>query len=681
MAIKTIDLGPVSSYAIAVQHGYTGTEEQWYELIHDVTSNAAAAQNSASGAAQSAQSALATLGQVVTAGETAVQAIQTEETTQAAALAEAGAAQIADIVAAKTTAVNTVVAQQGASVQAVYDKGVEQIAAVGAAGTAQIAAVDAAGAEVIESIPDDYQALVQQTNNMQLTKLDPVGTYTKLELTKLDGQWNFDTGSADAHTSRKYVRYEIPSGTKILGIRGYQANADNAAYGFYNGTTLIYSSLLPNGSDMASATPIGVPSGATVLYVNVGTGDIRGVWSFAGIELDQTVRMSNVGINNLTNMIAVLPETAETPTKADFDSAKNGLVYLIGFVPSVDEFTNSILHMPVRSSGVLVTYSRSATYDMGKSQTYYATTGAAFVRTMMGGTWRAWQQLCPSVYNVGASRSFKTLTDLLSRIQYDTEEKVIYMDEGVYDVFTEYTTYFDGTPGKERPDDNTPVDGYFNYCLFLPQNTKLIGLGNVVLEWLPTASEITVPESTTWSVLNLWYGNNLVENIQIHCKNCRYGIHDDSHNTYTGFKNRFVNVTINQEANDSGLGFGSVTGFGFEDRSTYEFENCTFTAPANVSGLYGHDGEFGGAVIIVRGCVINCGNSANKTAVRYQTIREDDSNPNRVFMSGCYINGGINLDQRRETSGQMFDVTLLHCGNPEQTVEVEDNPYPIKVYQ
>ena len=127
MAVKTIDLGPVSSYAIAVQHGYTGTEEQWYELIHDVTANAAAAQNSASGAAQSAQSALATLGQVVTAGETAVQAIQTEETTQAAALAEAGAAQIADIVAAKTTAVNAVVAQQGASVQAVYDKGVEQI--------------------------------------------------------------------------------------------------------------------------------------------------------------------------------------------------------------------------------------------------------------------------------------------------------------------------------------------------------------------------------------------------------------------------------------------------------------------------------------------------------------------------------------------------------------------------
>lgn len=51
---KTVDLGPVSAYALAVKHGYEGTEEQW---IAEVESKRVDAVNAAADARQSADTA------------------------------------------------------------------------------------------------------------------------------------------------------------------------------------------------------------------------------------------------------------------------------------------------------------------------------------------------------------------------------------------------------------------------------------------------------------------------------------------------------------------------------------------------------------------------------------------------------------------------------------------------
>lgn len=185
MALRTIDLGPVSSYAIAVEKGYTGTEAEWYELIHNVTSNAEAAASSASSAAQSAATAVQAVADVGTAKDAAIAAIQGEGNTQTAAVTAEGAAQIANVQAAEESAVDAVEAQQGTSEQAVYDKGVEQIAAVGTAGTTQIglvqaegatqiAAVEAKGEEVIESIPEDYSDLTEEVGSLKSTLDDMI---------------------------------------------------------------------------------------------------------------------------------------------------------------------------------------------------------------------------------------------------------------------------------------------------------------------------------------------------------------------------------------------------------------------------------------------------------------------------------------------------------------------------
>lgn len=57
MAVIEKDLGPVSAYAVAVAHGYTGTEAEWEALIANSAINAQSADASATAAAASAQEA------------------------------------------------------------------------------------------------------------------------------------------------------------------------------------------------------------------------------------------------------------------------------------------------------------------------------------------------------------------------------------------------------------------------------------------------------------------------------------------------------------------------------------------------------------------------------------------------------------------------------------------------
>ena len=54
---KTVDLGPVSAYALAVKHGYTGTEEEWVAEMEakrlEAVTAASNAQSAATAASQS----------------------------------------------------------------------------------------------------------------------------------------------------------------------------------------------------------------------------------------------------------------------------------------------------------------------------------------------------------------------------------------------------------------------------------------------------------------------------------------------------------------------------------------------------------------------------------------------------------------------------------------------------
>lgn len=136
MANKTL-IGPYSAYAIAVKHGYQGTEAEWAKTLIDAGNNAASAAESKTAAAQSAENA---------------------------ATSEANVAQAEErINTAVSGAVEAVTAQETKSVQAVAAQ--EQTST---------AAVTAEGKRVLGTIPQDYTELSNGVSQLKddLTNLD-----------------------------------------------------------------------------------------------------------------------------------------------------------------------------------------------------------------------------------------------------------------------------------------------------------------------------------------------------------------------------------------------------------------------------------------------------------------------------------------------------------------------------
>lgn len=121
MANKTL-IGPYSAYAIAVKHGYHGTEAEWAKTLIDAGNNAASAAKSKTAAAQSAKNA---------------------------ATSETNIAQAEE-------RINTVVS---GAVKAVTAQETKSVQAVAAQGEASAAAVTAEGERVLGTIPEDYTEL------------------------------------------------------------------------------------------------------------------------------------------------------------------------------------------------------------------------------------------------------------------------------------------------------------------------------------------------------------------------------------------------------------------------------------------------------------------------------------------------------------------------------------------
>lgn len=105
---KTIEIGPYSAYAIAVKHGYVGTEEDWIKAVEaarkSAETSAANAKREADGASTSAATATEQAG-IATAksGESATSAEASASSASAAATSEANAKKYSEEAGAKAS--------------------------------------------------------------------------------------------------------------------------------------------------------------------------------------------------------------------------------------------------------------------------------------------------------------------------------------------------------------------------------------------------------------------------------------------------------------------------------------------------------------------------------------------------------------------------------------------------
>lgn len=546
-------------------------------------------------------------------------------------------------------------------------------------------------------------------------------------------RWSFSTDSEGGSAGKYYYGiYHIPSGTKLIGVAAYHYTEEYAGWGFYSGYpgasgSEIISSL-SHATGAIAKTAVAVPEGADYMVIQLGAGaTTRGVYPFTSTRYyaEQALHMVNQTIHTFTKMKTVLP-CSSSPDKASFDEAVLGVVYFIGFTPVEEDFVN-IVGMPERKSGSLLTVGAYSSYTAGATQVYITSADSIYVRTKISNTWRAWHKIplqgemesaiaaaiataVPKEveYHVGAGREYTSFVSLLMQLDGDETPKVIYIDQGTYDIYAEYVA----SSVPEPPDpDSTSGTGFADYNVVIPKNTRVIGIGDVTFDFqLPKT--IAYHTSRIWSCLNLVYGNTTVENLTLHCKNCRYGIHDESDNAYTGYTNYYRNVRIIMEEADriedtsnphynEKLGYGPAIGFGFEDKTTYIFENCHFTDycnNGNVSAFYGHDGSsVGGTKVLATNCIFETftgtGDPAttNTSCIRMQSIRDWTSGTSRANVAtfnNCYATGGIRLQNYGGSDhsggsdhGGMWDVVLLHSGNPAQTIDEAKRTGKVSVYE
>lgn len=176
--VKRLDLGAVSAYALAVEKGYRGTEEEFVEILTNALNYATQAQESASAAAGSAE--------------------------------EAGRYKT----------------QAGEILASVNLAGTQQIEAIEAAGTQQTnaakEAIEAKGKETLDSIPDSYETLqgdVTQLRGDLTDVIEKIQCKNLLDVSKCESNKYLNVNGILEDYSNRYVTDFMPvkQGMKLVG--------------------------------------------------------------------------------------------------------------------------------------------------------------------------------------------------------------------------------------------------------------------------------------------------------------------------------------------------------------------------------------------------------------------------------------------------------------------------------
>jgi hypothetical protein len=176
-------------------------------------------------------------------------------------------------------------------------------------------------------------------------------------------------------------------------------------------------------------------------------------------------------------------------------------------------------------------------------------------------------------YTVGTGGDFATFTEMLIALENNTNEKIVYVQGGTYDIFEEMG-------GAEYIASITDTSGlnWRDVCHVVPWNTTIIGVGDVVLAWNPTDAEIIDQNHAfLFSPLNV-SGTCKIKNIKIECSNARYGIHDETSGItiYNGVTHEFENVSVIYSTSTYGNKY--AYGAGHNKNSKYKFKNCLFSS-------------------------------------------------------------------------------------------------------
>lgn len=258
---------------------------------------------------------------------------------------------------------------------------------------------------------------------------------------------------------------------------------------------------------------------------------------------------------------------------------------------------------------------------------------------------------------------YTSLTQCLLDLKDDETNKLIYIEGGEYDIYQEYVN-----ANVPIPPNGTNPSNYWNYNVWVPKNTHLIGRGIVKLIWEPSTTQTTETQSKIVSPLNV-AASCTIENIEVYCKNGRYCLHNDPLNNvkYIGAIQIFKNCKFYKKINDDTYGTTMTTGFAASARQQHIYEDCEFYNENSNSAFYGHSRvsvgpwditELNSSNILLKNCLL-------VTPFTY-SVRLDNTETNKphikIKFENCYISSNIRINSAGNYSNG-FDVLILNCNN------------------
>lgn len=287
-----------------------------------------------------------------------------------------------------------------------------------------------------------------------------------------------------------------------------------------------------------------------------------------------------------------------------------------------------------------------------------------------------WLNLESKMYTVGGnSADFATFTAMLTALANDTREKTVYVNPGEYDIFTEMG-------GADYIASVSPQASTLNWrdvCHVVPPNTTIIGIGNVVLKWLPTAEQMIDSDTAfLFSPLNI-SGTCTIKNIKVQAQNCRYVVHDETSGIadYNGSKHTYIDCVFTLLPG----AYGSyVYGAGHNKLMEVTFDRCIFDSQNSV-GIWSTHDVYAAVNERSRFSLMNCVFVSNKTDP-YIAFSSSDQNGRKdeVIICNCHI-PKIRMITGGSAAKQGYDVTLIGCNTvPIEYSDLVTDRYTINQY-
>lgn len=277
------------------------------------------------------------------------------------------------------------------------------------------------------------------------------------------------------------------------------------------------------------------------------------------------------------------------------------------------------------------------------------------------------------MFEVGKNKNYTSVSSCLTNIAHIPYKKKVLIYSGTYDIYNEI--------GGDSFANTIPQGtNWRKVSVVAGNNTYIVGIGKVTLTMNPI--NINTNASSLLSPLNL-SGNVTVENINIICSNCRYGIHIEGSNlteyndTTCVLKN--VNVLRNP-AVGSAQSNGPVIGVGMNQRSTLIFESCYINAKGGWAGLYYHENSsteeysptlkiFNSIFTITSGYALALSASAN------QTTRID------TYIASSYVKSLRKMTGGSSAFNDAYKIVMLNCNMPDISAsDLMENEIDIERY-